>query len=179
MTPLATPINCCPSLKASGAKTLALLFSVFTNEQTASLLDLGPAVHPEVPNFSISVEGIEELLTNLKPFIATGPDNIPAYLLKEEANELAPAIPLLFEASLYQGEIPLSWKTADVSPIFKKGDRHRPENYRPISLTSIIYKILEHVVHKQIISHLDTNGLLTDRQFGFRKKIMRVATPVN
>ena len=172
MTPLATLRNCGPSSKASGATSLALLLSVFTNEQTDSLLDLGPAVHPEVPNFSISVEGTEKLLTNLKPFTATGPDNIQAYLHKEEANELAPAIPLLFEASLYQGEIPLSWKTADVSPIFKKGDRHRPEHYRPISLTSII-------VHKQIISHLDTNGLLNDRQFGFRKKIMRVATPVN
>lgn len=144
--------------------------SVFTDEQTTSLPDLGPAVHPEVPNFSISVAGIEKLLSNLKPFTATGPDNIPAYLLKEGANELAPALSLLFEASLHQGKIPHSWKTADVSPIFKKGDRHRPENYRPISLTSIICKLLEHVVHKQIISHLDTNGLLTDRQFGFRKK---------
>ena len=59
---------------------------------------------------------------------------------------------------------------ADVSPIYKKGDRHKPENYRSISLTSIVCKMLEHIVHSQIMHHLDVHNLLTDSQFGFRRK---------
>ncbi|XP_072048705.1 uncharacterized protein [Amphiura filiformis] len=116
------------------------------------------------------VEGVRNLLAKVKPFSASGPDNIPAYLLKEGANELAPALTLLFEASLHQGKIPLQWKSADVSPIFKKGDKHKPENYRPISLTSIICKLMEHILHSQIIHHLDEHGILTSKQFGFRKR---------
>ena len=77
---------------------------------------------------------------------------------------------LLFQASLNQGKIPTVWKNANVSPIFKKGDRHKTANYRPISLTSIICKVLEHIIHSQVIHHLDNHGLLTDKQFGFRKK---------
>ncbi|XP_072039397.1 uncharacterized protein [Amphiura filiformis] len=94
--------------------------SVFTDEDTTNLPSLGPTIHPEVPQFTIRVEGVRNLLAKVKPFSASGPDNIPAYLLKEGANELAPALTLLFEASLHQGKIPLQWKSADVSPILKK-----------------------------------------------------------
>ena len=80
--------------------------SVFTREESSSLLDLGPTIHPEVPKFSIRVEGIKKLLSELKPFTASGPDNVPAYLLKEGADELAPALSFLFEASQHQGKIP-------------------------------------------------------------------------
>ena len=69
-----------------------------------------------------------------------------------------------------QGKIPTPWKSANVSPIFKKGDRHKTANYRPISLTSIICKVLEHIIHSQIIHHLDNHNILTNKQFGFRKK---------
>ena len=144
--------------------------SVFTNEDTSSLPNLGPSRHPTVPDFTITTEGVRKLLAKVKPHSAAGPDNIPAYLLKEGAEELASPLSLLFQASLNQGKIPTAWKTADVSPIFKKGDRHKPGNYRPISLTSIICKIMEHIIHSQIIHHLDSHGLLTDKQFGFRKK---------
>ena len=95
---------------------------------------------------------------------------MPAYLLKERAEELAPIFTLLFQATLRQGKIPQQWKSAHVSPIFKKADKHKPENYRPISLTSIVCKIMEHIIHSQIIHHLDNNGILNNKQFGFRKK---------
>ena len=51
-----------------------------------------------------------------------------------------------------------------------KKNRHDPANYRPISLTAITCKIIEHIIHSQVIQHLDNNGILTDKQFGFRKR---------
>ena len=71
---------------------------------------------------------------------------------------------LIFQASLDQGRIPTVWKQAYISPIFKKGDRHKPSNYRQVSLTSVCCKILEHIVHS-----LDQNKLLSDAQNRFRK----------
>ncbi|XP_072033236.1 uncharacterized protein [Amphiura filiformis] len=144
--------------------------SAFTNEDSADMPILGSSPHPEVPMFQIGCEGVQKLLSNLKPHTAAGPDNLPAYLLKEGAEELAPALTLLFQATLHQGKIPHEWKSAYVTPIFKKGDKHQPANYRPISLTSIVCKLMEHIMHSQIINHLNDHGLLTDKQFGFRKK---------
>ena len=143
--------------------------SVFTHENTSNLPDLGNILHPRVPDFTFDQEGIRKLLAKLKPHTASGPDNLPAHLLKEAADELAPILCLLFNATLHQGKIPQDWKSAYITPIFKKGDKHRPENYRPISLTSIICKTAEHIIHSQIIRHLDTQNLLTDCQFGFRR----------
>ena len=64
-------------------------------------------------------------------------------LLKFLSDEVADILTMIFQASLDQGKIPQDWKKAFISPIFKKGDRHKPSNYRPVSLTSICYKILE------------------------------------
>ena len=75
----------------------------------------------------------------------------------------------IFQASLDQETIPHAWKKTFILPIFKKGDRHKPANYRPISLTSICCKILEHIVHSHVMSHLDTRQMLNDAQHGFRK----------
>ena len=75
----------------------------------------------------------------------------------------------LFQASLDQGVVPPDWKTANVVPLFKKGDKSKAENYRPISLTSITCKVLEHVVFSNIMSHFDKFKVLDDAQHGFRK----------
>ena len=96
--------------------------------------------------------------------------NLETNLLKTLADELTPALTLFFQASLNQGTIPNDWKTANVVPIYKKGDRLRPENYRPISLTSITCKMLEHIVTHSIMLHLDNNHILNDAQHGFRKR---------
>ena len=123
-----------------------------------------------VPLFDVDCDRVQKLLSKIKPHTAAGPDGLPAYLLKEGASELAPVFTLLFQSTLHQGKVPRDWKSAHVTPIFKKGANHIPSNYRPISLTSIVCKTIEHIIHSQIINHLDKYGLLTDRQFGFRKK---------
>ena len=90
--------------------------------------------------------------------------------LKSAADELAPALALLFKLSMVQGEIPQDWKKTLVVPIFKKGDKHQPSNYRPFSLTSITCKLLEHIIHSNIMHHFDQHRALCDNQHGFRKK---------
>ena len=119
-------------------------------------------------NISISPAGVCKLLRGLKEHKATGPDKIPTRLLKTLAEELTPVYSLFFQASLNQSILPDDWKTADVVPVFKKGARDRAENYRPISLTSVSCKLLEHVVCSSIMKHFDKNGILNDAQHGFR-----------
>ena len=97
---------------------------------------------------------------------------ISVRFLKEVATEIAPAITLLFNASLNQGAIPTEWKEAYISPIYKVGkkDRGIPENYRPISLTSVRSKVLEHIVYSNVMTHLAQLNILTDVQHGVRNR---------
>ena len=101
---------------------------------------------------------------------ATGPDSIPAYVLKLAADQLAPILTRLYQHSLDTGETPSDWKNAFVVPIFKKGEKHVPSNYCPVSLTSIAGKVLEHIVHSSVMRHFDKNQILTDKQHGFRAR---------
>ena len=89
--------------------------SAFTAEGNTAL--------PVIETIHVSCRDVTKLLRNLKSHKATGPDSIPARLLKEAATELAPAVTLLFQASLDQGKVPSLWKEALVVPVFKKGNR--------------------------------------------------------
>ena len=77
---------------------------------------------------------------------ATGPDKIPAKLLQETASVIAPSLCKLFNKSLSTGSFPQNWKEANVVPVFKKGEVEYTENYRPISLPSLVTKVLERCV---------------------------------
>ena len=125
----------------------------------------------ETPSMiTVDWKGIHALLMNLKTKKATGPDEIPAFILKAAATELAPALANMFKLSLNLGEVPQDWREASVVPLFKKVDRHLASNYRPVSLTSITCKLLEHIVHSNVIRHFDRNDVLSDNQHGFRKR---------
>ena len=76
----------------------------------------------------------------------------------------------IFSQSLETGSVPSDWKHAYVTPIFKKGTKSDPRNYRPISLTSVVCKTMEHILVSQIMKHLEENNILSDSQFGFRSK---------
>ncbi|WAR03808.1 hypothetical protein MAR_010366 [Mya arenaria] len=67
----------------------------------------------------------------------------------------------IFQSSIDTGRLPTDWRNAFVAPIFKKGDVHLAENDRPVSLTCVTCKILEHVICKHILSHLERNNILT------------------
>ena len=125
---------------------------------------------PNIHTIQISKPGLLKLLLNLNPNKANGPDNVPTQFLKTCAHEVVDLYHVLFQASLDQGVVPDDWKEGNIVPLYKKGDRSLPENYRPITLTSISCKILEHVVHSNIMTHLDKFNVLDDAQHGFRKK---------
>ena len=143
--------------------------SVFTHENVH--LPQEPSTNiPPMPDIIITTEGVARLLHGLNPNKATGPDNIPAKILHLTANEFAPALQIIFQKSLNTGKLPLYWLQVNIAPIFKKGDRSLASNYRPISLTSICCKILEHIIFTNIMNHFDCHSVLTDRQHGFRSK---------
>ena len=104
------------------------------------------------------------------PKKAQGPDEIPCRILRELDNELTPALTAIFNQSLKTVELPLVWNETIVTPIYKKGDRNLPANYRPISLTCVCCKILEHIICTHIRHHLDTRNILSKLQHGFRSK---------
>lgn len=109
-----------------------------------------------------------KLLSQLNTKKASGPDNIPNMMLKTCAKELAPAITSIFQQSIDTGELPTDWQNANVSPIFKKGNKHLPSNYRPVSLTSVCCRTLEHIICKFILNHLEKYNIFTHLQHGFR-----------
>ncbi|KAI0207667.1 Tetratricopeptide repeat protein 25 [Lamellibrachia satsuma] len=91
-------------------------------------------------------------------------------LLKDYAAEIAPVLMLIYQASLDQCTVPIDRKHAWVIPVYKKGDRGSPSNYRLIFLTSISCKTLEHIIHSNFMDHLENLSILTDYQHGFRKR---------
>ena len=142
--------------------------SVFTTETSNNIPDKGTSPHPEIQSLTITTTGIEKLLSNINPHKASGPDNISGRILKELKEITAPILTILFQKSLQSGTIPTDWKHANVAPAYKKGEKYNAVNYRPISLTCISCKIMEHVITKHIINHLEKNNLLYDLQHGFR-----------
>ena len=76
---------------------------------------------------------------------------------------------MIFHKSLATGEVLDDWRTANVTPAFKKGQKYQTENYRPISLNSVYCKIMEHVVASQIMNHREKNNILYPLQHDFRR----------
>ena len=109
-------------------------------------------------------------MLNIKENKAKEPDGIPGDLLKLCAHEIADVYYLLFQASKDQGILPSEWKRANVVPVYKKGDRGRVEDYKPISLTSVSSKILEHIIYRSIMDHFEPHPLLNNNQHGFRQR---------
>jgi hypothetical protein len=110
---------------------------------------------------------VKKKIRKLRKDAAAGPDEIGPRVLQELENEIAPALVMIFRHSLSTGEIPADWKRANVTPIFKKGSKADPGNYRPVSLTSVCCKILETLVRDGIMSHLESNNLISQEQHGF------------
>ena len=125
---------------------------------------------PHMESSTVSTNGIAKLLKDLNTHKAAGPDQIKPLVLQKLRDVIAPILQVNFQRSLNTGRVPKDWSTAFVCPLFKKGDTSLASNYRPISLTSILCKVLEHVVTTNIVSHMDKYNLLYDLQHGFRSK---------
>ena len=136
---------------------------------------------PFMDSILVSTEGVItcKLLTGLNPSKALGPDELHPRVLKELANELGQVFAHLFQQSLDTGEIPKEWLLTNICPLFKKGDRAFACNYRPVSLTCMPCKLLEHIVCLNIMAHLDEYQLLSDRQHAFRKRQLLFSLNIN
>ena len=126
---------------------------------------------PIMPDITVTICGVAKQLSKLNPGKAAGPDNRTSRILKELHKEIAPILTDIFNTSLAEGTVPKDWKSANVTPVYKKGPKSKPENYRPISLTCICCKILEHIITSNIMTHLDKNNLLFQNQHGFRSRV--------
>ena len=122
------------------------------------------------PSINITLQGVTNLLSNSNPHKSPGPDSLHAVFLKQTSTEIAPMLTHLFQQSLRDNSIPIIWKQAYVTPIYKKGNRSDPKNYRPVSLTSLVCKTMEHIIVSQIMKHLESNNILVEVQHGFRSK---------
>jgi outer membrane lipopolysaccharide assembly protein LptE/RlpB len=125
---------------------------------------------PTLDTLEINEAGVCKLLKQLKPEKAGGPDGIASRVLKELCDEIAPGLTAIFRSSISSGEVPLDWKDAIVTPIFKKGEHYKPSNYRPVSLTCIACKTMEHIIVHTAMKHLENNNILCPQQHGFRKE---------
>lgn len=121
--------------------------SVYTRQDLSALPDLGPSPYPTMSNITIHENGVLKLLKGLRPFKAKGTDEISAFILKHSAESLALYLTRMYHLSLDQGQKPDKWRRENIVPIYKKGKKHQPSNYRPVSLTSIACKLLEHAVY--------------------------------
>jgi hypothetical protein len=141
--------------------------SIFSNNNNLPLPDINLYEDNNLRDIVLTEDEVHKELTKLNPSKAQGPDNLPTQVLKECAQELTPSITTLFNSTLENGTVPHAWKTANVTPIHKKGDKHNANNYRPISLLPVISKVLERCIYNKIIDHLIPK--LTNLQHGFLK----------
>ena len=125
---------------------------------------------PCLSNISCTQEEVQKLLASQKLNTASGPDGISSHMLRGTADAIAPTLTTIFNESLSQLRVPDEWKISNVTPILKSGDPSSPSNYRPISLLSLVSKVLERIVHMRISSFLYANSLLSNCQFGFRPR---------
>jgi ribonuclease P/MRP protein subunit RPP40 len=148
--------------------------SVFTKEDDKdipvpdSLLDW-TCQGNKLEDIVVNPEVIESRLGNLKADKAAGDDDMSPRILKAVSKEIAVPVAMIFRKSLDAGCVPLDWKTANVAPLFKKGSKLQADNYRPISLTSQICKVVESVLRDELVLHLDRHNLIQNTQHGFRK----------
>ncbi|KAK4826972.1 hypothetical protein QYF61_012913 [Mycteria americana] len=98
-----------------------------------------------------------------------GPDEIHPRVLKELADVLTKPLSIIYQQSWLTGEVPADWRLANVTPIFKKGRKEDPGNYRPVSLTSVPGKLMEQIILSAITRHVENNQGIKPSQHGFRK----------
>ena len=117
---------------------------------------------------TISYDSIRELLMDLDGSSAAGPDGVHSQVLKSCASALAYPLCIIFRRSLNTASLPNDWKHSTVVPIFKSGIRRALPSHRPVSLTSVCCKTMERMAGSHSVEYLETSGLISSNQFGFR-----------
>lgn len=119
--------------------------------------------------YNTDIEEVEQVIVGLRNTSAVGWDGIPTSLIKSARHVLLPALTHIFNLCLSSGAFPKCLKRATVCPIYKAGDRGSVENYRPISVLTVVSKILEKLLNRRLLSYLKRNSKIACNQFGFRE----------
>lgn len=159
------------SMKFTDAEKANILLnqfsSVFTRESNGQIPILERRTDSVLSDLIITDEMVRKELRNINVNKSCGPDELHPRLITELADLIAIPVTVLFNATLQDGILPKDWKKAFIAPIYKKGSRNLPENYRPISLTAILCKIMEKFVRDKVVTHLLKEKLLSTKQYGF------------
>ena len=152
----------------------AKIFNDFFSRQCTTIINNSvlPALtfftHKRINNITIEIGKIISLIRHINPHKAAGPDGISGQMLLLCDDSVILPLQIIFSNILSTSIYPDEWKLANVTPIFKKGDKQLIKNYRPISLLPICGKILEKLIFTQLYTHLNSNNLITKNQSGFR-----------
>ena len=119
----------------------------------------------------VTPEMIAKKIKKMKDNKSPGVDGIPPKLLKEIVDQISTPLANLFNLSLEEGIVPSEWKEANITPLYKKGSRKKPENYRPVSLTSVVCKLLETLIRDHMVEFLIKHKLINTSQLP-KSKVM-------
>lgn len=149
------------------AKLFSKHYTPITNDSNYSTSFNFNTNIPTLTDIDFDASTISEILRKLPNKNGTSPDGISYRYLKNCWFIISPYLSEIFRASMDSGSIPEIWKSSIVVPIFKKGERNNPENYRPISLTCAICRVIERIIVTKIYEFLTRNKLISENQFGF------------
>ena len=151
------------------AETLNNFFSSnFTEERLDDIPnDSESFLGEDLDSIIITEQMVQVKIQEMKPGKSPGPDGLHPVFLKNVADIISQPLSVLFQKSLIEGIVPSQWLKACITAIHKKGAKNLFENYRPISITSIVCKLMESIIRDNVLDHMVNNNLLSKNQHGF------------
>ena len=146
--------------------------SVFTSEDLENVPKPETLYHGDEPLCDVEIlpGKVKKKIDAMRSNAAPGPDKLCPRLLKGISDQICSPLATIFRKSLDEGVVPEAWRMANVTPIFKKGSKTNVGNYRPVSLTSVLCKVMEGLLKDVLMKHLLQNQLLNASQHGFMQR---------